>query len=70
MVQIHTPVGEVGTPAIRLAPSPSVLAGCRIGILDNQKPNADVLLRRLADRLAERTGAEVTRYETKNAAIP
>ncbi len=49
--------------------SPAVLAGRRIGILDNRKPNADVLLTRLAERLAERTGATVVRTETKNAAI-
>ena len=46
-----------------------VLAGRRIGILDNTKPNAGVLLGRLADRLAERTGATVAHVETKNAAL-
>jgi hypothetical protein len=47
-----------------------VLSGRRIGILDNRKPNADVLLERLAERLVERTGATVVRVDTKNAAIP
>ena len=67
---IHRPDGDVATPPAQRAPSPAVLAGCRIGILDNRKPNADVLLERLADRLVERTGATVVRTETKNAAIP
>ena len=33
------------------------LRGCRIGILDNSKPNADVLLGRVAELLVERAGA-------------
>ena len=66
---IHTPDGEVGPPAVAPAPSPAVLAGLRIGILDNTKPNAGVLLERLASRLADRTGAEVALVETKNAAL-
>lgn len=70
MVEIHTPAGEVGPEPVGLAPSPSVLAGRRIGVLDNTKPNAGVLLERMATRLAERTGAAVTLIETKNAALP
>ncbi len=66
---IHRPDGHVATPPATLAPSPAVLAGRRIGILDNRKPNADVLLERLAERLVERTGATVVRTETKNAAV-
>ena len=66
---IHRPDGSVARPPVELAPSPAVLAGRRIGILDNRKPNADVLLTRLAERLAERTGATVVRTKTKNAAI-
>lgn len=67
---IYAPDGPVGPPAVTLAPARSVLAGCRIGILDNTKPNAGVLLGRLAERVAERTGAEVALVETKNAALP
>jgi len=69
MVKIYSPAGEVGPQPVTLAASPSVLAGRRIGILDNTKPNAGVLLERLGQRLAERTGAEVTLRETKNAAL-
>ena len=67
---VHRPDGPTCAPPAVLAPSPPVLAGRRIGILDNRKPNADVLLHRLADRLAQRTGAEVTLVEVKNAAVP
>ena len=49
---------------------PSVLAGKRIGILDNSKPNAGLLLGRLAERLAARTGATVSVVERKNGALP
>jgi hypothetical protein len=40
-----------------LAPRAPDLRGRRIGILDNSKPNADVLLGRVAELLAARTGA-------------
>ena len=66
---IHTPAGEIGDEPVTLAPAPAVLAGCRIGVLDNTKPNAGLLLGRIARRLAERAGAEVTLVETKNAAL-
>ena len=69
-MQIIRPDGSLATPPATLAPSPHVLSGRRIGILDNRKPNADVLLGRLAERLVERTGATVVRVDTKNAAIP
>ena len=68
-MKIHAPDGMIGPEPVSLATSPPVLAGMRIGILDNTKPNAGVLLGRIADRLAERTGAEVSLVETKNAAL-
>jgi len=68
-MRIYTPAGEIGPEPVHLAPSPSVLAGKRIGILDNTKPTAGVRPGRMAERLAERTGATVTRVETKNAAL-
>ena len=67
---IHRPDGDLATPPAQRAPALAVLAGRRIGILDNRKPNADVLLEQLAKRLAERTGATVVHTATKNAAIP
>lgn len=68
-MKIHTPEGTIGRPSAGLAPSVAVLSGRRVGILDNTKPNAGLLLGRLAERLAHRTGAEIGPVETKNAAI-
>ncbi len=69
-MRIYTPVGEVGPSAASLAAPEPVLAGKRIAILDNSKPNAGRLLRHLAERLAARTGATVGLVERKNAALP
>jgi len=69
-VQIHSPEGAIGEiPTSAAAPVP-VLAGRRIGLLDNRKPNADVVLEHISAKLAARTGTEVVRRDTKNAAIP
>lgn len=43
--------------------------GLSLGILDNTKPNARVLLDRLSDRLVERVGLTLAIAETKNAAL-
>lgn len=69
-VALLRPDGETGEPARSLAPAVAVLTGVHVGVLDNTKPNAGVLLDRIAGRLAERTGAHVGRRETKNAAMP
>ena len=69
-MRIYAPDGIVGPPAASLAPPAPVLAGKRIGILDNSKPNAGLLLERMAERLAARTGATVTMVERKNGALP
>ncbi|MDE0066769.1 MAG: hypothetical protein OXN44_07840 [Acidimicrobiaceae bacterium] len=68
-IKVYAPDGAVGSPAAAPAPSVPVLAGKRIGILDNAKPNAGALLERLAQRLASRTGAVLGLVETKNAAV-
>ena len=69
-MKVYAPDGVVGPPEARLAPPAPVLAGKRIGILDNSKPNAGLLLQRMADRLAARTGATVSVVERKNGALP
>ncbi len=68
-VQVYAPDGATGPDPATLAPSPPVLSGLRIGVLDNTKPNAGLLLGQMASRLAERTGAIVAHTETKNAAL-
>ena len=48
-----------------LGPRPGGLAGRSVGILDNSKPNARVLLERLAELLSARAGTASVRIWTK-----
>ena len=48
---------SAGGSVTPLAPRARDLRGLRIGVLDNSKPNADALLGRVAELLAQRTGA-------------
>lgn len=67
-VTIHDPTGEVGPSAKTLTAPLDTLAGARIGVLDNGKPNAMVLMEEMARLLAERTGASVTLLTAKRTA--
>ena len=74
---IYKPDSIPGPETTRLAASPKSLAGLRIAVLDNGKPNAGVVMTRAAETLAARVGAKVTlvtkkgpRGESANAAIP
>jgi hypothetical protein len=73
-VEIYAPDGAVGQPAPTLAPARAVLTGLRIGVLDNGKPNARLVMTRAAEQLAARTGAVVALVTDKgaghNAATP
>jgi hypothetical protein len=70
-VRILSPEGDVATARHALAPGPTVLAGARLAVLDNGKPNARLLLTTVAERLAARTGAEVALVVAKaTAATP
>lgn len=75
--QIYRPDGEIGQPATSLAASPATLGGLRIAVLDNGKPNAALVMRRLAESIAKRVDATVSLVTKKgphgrsaNAAIP
>jgi hypothetical protein len=47
------------------------LARCRIAVLENGKPNAELLLRTIAERLSARSDAEVVLVAAKaTAATP
>ena len=74
MIKVYAPDGAVGASAVVRAPSPAVLAGRRIGVLENGKPNARELLQQAAALLATRTGASVALVSGKgddaNAATP
>jgi hypothetical protein len=69
-VKILRPDGVVTEPPHRLAPARATLAGARIGVLDNLKPNAGLLLTSVADQLAARAKAPAPLVLTKNAAKP
>jgi hypothetical protein len=71
-MNVLNPIPSSGGGSITpLAPRPRDLRGLRIGVLDNSKPNADALQGRVAELLAERTGAGAVRKWTKpGASIP
>ena len=70
-MRVLSPFGATTGLVRTLARRPSSLAGLRIGVLDNSKPNADVLLGRVAERLAERAaGATIHRWQKPGASIP
>jgi hypothetical protein len=64
-VKVFDPIGSVEHQVRALARRPEGLAGRRIGILDNSKPNADVLLGRVAELLVARTGGRAARWWRK-----
>lgn len=65
------PLGLADFELRQLAARSSSLTGRRIGVLDNSKPNADVLLGRVAERLVERAGAgSVRRWRKPGASVP
>ena len=73
-ISVYAPDGEVGPEPAALASGPNVLTGLRIGVLDNGKPNAGLLLGRVGEQLAGRTGATLVLVTEKgpgaNAATP
>jgi hypothetical protein len=76
-VLIYRPDGDVDADTTELAPAVGDLAGARVAVLDNGKPNAVIAMTRLAETLAAETGATLTLVVKKgpggrsaNAAIP
>jgi len=64
-MRVLSPIGATPDTVKSLAKRRSSLAGLRIGVLNNSKPNADVLLARVAELLAERAGGATIRSWTK-----
>ncbi len=56
-LSVLSPLGTAAGAIKPLARRRGSLRGLRIGILDNSKPNAEVLLGRVAELLVERAGA-------------
>jgi hypothetical protein len=69
-ISILRPDGFVMEIDHQLARPRRVLAGARIGVLDNMKPNAGLLMTYVAERLAERAGGPPPLVLRKNAAQP
>jgi hypothetical protein len=76
-MRVYAPEGAIGLAPARRAASPASLAGLRIAVVDNGKPNAMLVMTRLAESLAARTGAKLAlktkkgpNGESANAAIP
>jgi hypothetical protein len=74
IMDVLDPAGDTAIHAKVLARRPATLAGATIGVLDNSKPNARVLLERVAQGLRERFGAREVRTWRKptssSGAIP
>lgn len=67
-MEILDPVGPTAETARTLAPRPASLEGAVIGVLDNSKPNAGVLLEGVARALARKLGARDVRVWRKPGA--
>ena len=69
-MEILDPVGSTQAPSRALAARPASLQGSVLGVLDNSKPNARVLLEGVAGALAEKLGArEIRRWRKPGASI-
>lgn len=67
-IRILSPEGRVGTQGRSLAPSPAVLSGRRLLVLDNGKPGAERLMTRIAEQLAARAGVRFEGVRRKRTA--
>ena len=68
VMEILDPVGSTTAASRALAPRPGSLQDAVIGVLDNSKPNARVLLEEVARALAEKVGARDVRVWRKPGA--
>ena len=69
-IRLYDPTAEPRAVAARLAPRLTTLQGKRIGILDNGKANADVLMLAMAKLLQDRHGAGAIVKREKPVAGP
>ena len=59
-MMIHSPEGELIDEVVELCSTAPLFSGGKIGVLENGKPNADLLLTKIAEGLAERIDARVS----------
>ena len=57
-MKIHSPEGELMDEAVELCSTTPLFSGGKIGVLENGKPNADLLLTKIAEGLAGRIDAK------------
>ena len=69
-VSVYVPTGDPATVAACLAPRLKSVRGARIGILDNCKEFADVVLRGVAELLEREHGAVVRFWRKSYLGIP
>jgi len=70
-IRVLSPVGVGKVGETKLPPLPADLRGKTVGLLDNTKTNAELLLGRLGDLLRERHGVKGVVYCRKaNASTP
>ena len=69
-VSVYVPTGAVSTGEKKLAPRLKSIHGARIGILDNCKEFADVVLRGVAEVLEREHGAKVKFWRKSYLGIP
>src|SRR5688500_15141395 len=65
-IAVYVPTGEVDTQSKKLAPRLTSLRGARIGILDNCKEFADVVLRGVVEALKRDFGVEQVKVWQKS----
>ncbi|HEX6005554.1 MAG TPA: hypothetical protein VFZ14_16335 [Burkholderiales bacterium] len=65
-ISVYVPTGESDTRTKRLAPRPASLRGKRLGILDNCKEFADIVLRGVAGVLERDYGLASVRFWRKS----
>ena len=63
--ELVLPIDPQAAEARRSAPRLESLAGCRLGLLDNRKGNANVLLERVGERLVAQHGVARLEREEK-----
>ena len=69
-VSVYIPTGDLATVAAHLAPRLRTVRDARIGILDNCKEFADVVLRGVAAALERDHGAKVKFWRKSYLGIP
>src|SRR3977135_1871692 len=69
-IDVYLPTGAVDTQSKTLAPRLTSIRGARIGILDNCKEFADVVLRGVAQVLERDHGARVKFWQKSYLGVP